>query len=111
MTHSILYSRAYHEASIKEINDVLRVYNTIAPYSVRRPHYKLEAELAECFEDCKPLIKAELERRARGAPSAQYEDDDDSRSVKSKVAEREHRAEYQSMWSAFKTAVKEMVAR
>jgi hypothetical protein len=86
------------------------VYNTIAPYTVRRNHYDLDAELAECFRDCEPLIKEELQKRAQGVGTLHEEVDDGTRRVLGKTAGREVRAQRESMWRAFKSAVKEMVA-
>ncbi|BGP37137.1 hypothetical protein JCM10450v2_001043 [Rhodotorula kratochvilovae] len=55
--------RAYHEASVSSLNELIRKYNIIAPYNVRRPLLALPAELKATFTSCAPLIAAELERR------------------------------------------------
>ncbi|GAA5826009.1 hypothetical protein JCM3770_001195 [Rhodotorula araucariae] len=55
--------RAYHEASVSSLNELIRKYNIIAPYNVRRPLLALHAELNATFSTCAPLIAAELERR------------------------------------------------
>ena len=37
--------RAYHDTAIEEINSLVRKYNGMAPYSVRKPYYMRVAEL------------------------------------------------------------------
>jgi hypothetical protein len=59
--------RAYHEAAIAEINAVVRSYNGVAPFTVRRGLYSREAELERCYATSGNLIMAELESRQSGS--------------------------------------------
>ncbi|PWN30622.1 hypothetical protein BDZ90DRAFT_229633 [Jaminaea rosea] len=42
--------RAYHEESVKDLNDTLRRYNSIAPPSARKSPVVREVELQRCYE-------------------------------------------------------------
>ena len=104
--------RAYHEASMQAINNQIRVYNGIAPYSVRRSAYSLEQELADCFNECAPKIQAELRRRV--AEGFGFPDDGmraEETGGKPRVANGEQKAVHERMWPAFKRLVSELVAR
>ncbi|CCA71699.1 hypothetical protein PIIN_05634 [Serendipita indica DSM 11827] len=52
--------RAYHEQAIKELNSLVRRYNAIAPYSVRRGLHVLEQELERCYSTSGEIIYKEL---------------------------------------------------
>ncbi|KAG5219677.1 DUF1992 domain-containing protein [Salix suchowensis] len=55
----------YHTAAIAEINALVRKYNTVAPYAVRRPFYTREAELDRAYEESGEDILQGLEERKR----------------------------------------------
>lgn len=57
--------RSYHEMAIKELNGIVRRYNGVAPYTVRRPLYTREAEVDRMYEDCVDDIRKGLEERSR----------------------------------------------
>ncbi|KAJ7280347.1 hypothetical protein C8J57DRAFT_1302347 [Mycena rebaudengoi] len=44
------HERSYHEAALAEVNELVRRYNAVAPYPVRRTAYQLEQELARVYE-------------------------------------------------------------
>lgn len=44
--------RSYHDTAVAELNSLVRKYNALAPYSVRRPYYSRVAELAKAYQDC-----------------------------------------------------------
>ncbi|PVF96304.1 hypothetical protein CPB86DRAFT_775810 [Serendipita vermifera] len=52
--------KSYHEHAIAELNTLVRRYNGIAPYSVRRGLHTREAELARCYETSGERILSEL---------------------------------------------------
>jgi DnaJ family protein C protein 28 len=52
--------KSYHEHGIAELNTMVRRYNGIAPYSVRRGLHTREAELARCYETSGERILSEL---------------------------------------------------
>jgi len=55
--------RSYHETAVKEVNDLVRKYNVIAPYPVRRAQYTLDVELKRVFdESAEEILKALRER-------------------------------------------------
>ena len=41
--------RSYHDAAIDEVNSLVRKYNNVAPYAVRRPYLTLDAELQKAY--------------------------------------------------------------
>jgi DnaJ family protein C protein 28 len=41
--------QSYHEAALAELNALVRKYNTLAPYPVRRPYHTRTAELENMF--------------------------------------------------------------
>ncbi|KAI6100263.1 hypothetical protein F5141DRAFT_1009706 [Pisolithus sp. B1] len=43
---------SYHNTAIAELNSLVRKYNAMAPYAVRRPYYVREVELEKAYEDC-----------------------------------------------------------
>jgi hypothetical protein len=58
--------RAYHVASMLSLNNILRRYNIIAPYHVRRSPLSLAFELKLCIRDSAPIIEEELRKRMMG---------------------------------------------
>ncbi|KAF3191805.1 hypothetical protein TWF225_001023 [Orbilia oligospora] len=55
---------AYHEASIKTINNMTRSYNLQAPSIAQRPFVTLRREILACYRDIMPTIPAEMIERA-----------------------------------------------
>lgn len=43
--------RSYHEAAVEELNSLVRRYNGLAPYAVRRAYYMRTAELEKAYQD------------------------------------------------------------
>ncbi|KAH7916241.1 hypothetical protein BJ138DRAFT_995992 [Hygrophoropsis aurantiaca] len=43
--------RAYHDIAIADLNSLVRKYNGLAPYAVRRPYYSRDAELAKVYQE------------------------------------------------------------
>jgi DnaJ family protein C protein 28 len=59
----------YHVLWLKEINDKIRDYNAIAPYSVRRTYLRLEDERIRTYMTAAPDIANEIEARANAPKS------------------------------------------
>lgn len=57
--------RSYHDTAVAELNSLVRKYNALAPYSVRRPYYSREAELAKAYQDCGDDILRGISERRR----------------------------------------------
>jgi len=57
--------RSYHEVALKEVNSLVRKYNGVAPYAVRRPFHIRDVEMERVYESCAEEIWQELVRRAR----------------------------------------------
>lgn len=53
----------YHDAAIREANDAIRRYNTVAPYVVRRPLLTRQSEMARCYSNAGSLIVAGIQAR------------------------------------------------
>lgn len=75
--------RAYHDSALAELNSLVRKYNALAPYAVRRVYYVREVELAKIYYESGEEILREIEGRLRGpGPRAKIdarpgEDDDE----------------------------------
>ena len=59
--------RAYHETALDEINSLVRKYNALAPYAVRRAYYVRGAELERVYQEAGEDILRGLEERAQRA--------------------------------------------
>ncbi|KAF5322120.1 hypothetical protein D9619_000226 [Psilocybe cf. subviscida] len=44
--------RGYHTKAVDELNALVRKYNGLAPYAVRRAYYVREAEIARLYDEC-----------------------------------------------------------
>ena len=44
--------RAYHDTAVEELNSLVRKYNALAPYAVRRPYHVLQVELEKAYQEC-----------------------------------------------------------
>ena len=104
--------RAFHEAGMRDLNDVVRRFNIIAPYAVRRPFYSLEAELERTFRVAQPFIAGELRRRLEGTDEDRLPDREqcDPR-IEGRVAEEELEEVKETMWRAFKRVVGEILGK
>lgn len=72
--------RGFHEAAIGEINSLVRKYNGIAPYSVRRPFHNVKGELELCYEKSGEALLDQLKQREQHAAAARegrFIDEDD----------------------------------
>ncbi|KAH9968156.1 hypothetical protein BC827DRAFT_1122268 [Russula dissimulans] len=61
--------RAYHESALEEVNALVRKYNALAPYAVRRAYYVRDVELARAYKESGEDILRELGGRLRGSAS------------------------------------------
>jgi DnaJ family protein C protein 28 len=59
--------RAYHESALAEVNALVRKYNALAPYAVRRAYYVRSVELDRAYEESAEDIVQGLEGRLRGS--------------------------------------------
>ena len=59
--------RAYHDSALAEVNSLVRKYNALAPYAVRRAYYMREVELAKIYHESGEEIVQEIEGRLRGS--------------------------------------------
>lgn len=55
--------KSYHDAAVKELNNLVRKYNTFAPYSVRRSLYNREVEVGKLAEGCAEKVFKKLKER------------------------------------------------
>ncbi|KAI0775873.1 hypothetical protein BD413DRAFT_610594 [Trametes elegans] len=58
--------RGYHDTALEELNSLVRKYNGLAPYAVRRPYYMLSAELERVYRESAEDILRGLAERAQG---------------------------------------------
>lgn len=69
--------KAYHESALAEVNTLIRKYNALAPYAVRRAYYVRDVELDRAYEEGAEGIIQELAKRSRdsrvGAGNAEEE--------------------------------------
>jgi hypothetical protein len=59
--------KAYHESALAEVNTLVRKYNTLAPYAVRKAYYVRDVELDRAYEEGAEDIVQELAGRFRGS--------------------------------------------
>ncbi|KAI0796255.1 hypothetical protein BC629DRAFT_1698197 [Irpex lacteus] len=73
--------KSYHDTALAEINSLVRKYNGMAPYAVRRAPYSLEAELSKVYQESGEDILRGLAERVNGSsgsttrPSADLDDE------------------------------------
>ncbi|KAJ7599259.1 hypothetical protein C8J56DRAFT_769726 [Mycena floridula] len=60
--------RGYHDKALEEVNSLVRSFNGLAPYPVRRPYYVLQQELNRMYEDCSAEICQALAARSGSLP-------------------------------------------
>jgi len=78
--------RGFHEAAIEDINSLVRKYNGIAPYAVRRPYHNVKGELELCYEKSGEALLDQLKQRERHVAATEEgrfidEDDEDRYSL------------------------------
>jgi hypothetical protein len=73
--------KAYHESALAEVNALVRKYNALAPYAVRRAYYIRDVELSRTYEEGVEDIMRGLDRRLSGSETEDLEkgmvDDED----------------------------------
>lgn len=57
--------RSYHNTAIAELNSLVRKYNAMAPYAVRRPYYTRDTELARAYHECREEILRGVHERSQ----------------------------------------------
>ena len=67
--------RAYHDSALAEVNSLVRKYNALAPYAVRRVYYVREVELTKIYHESGEEILREIEGRLRGSGARGKSDD------------------------------------
>ena len=95
---------SFHEASLKEINNQLRLYNAIAPYITRRAPYSLEKELAECYADSAGMIRTALTKRVEDHKNGIRPEDAKRAKRKNRygLMEQESSVQGNGLWPAIK---------
>ncbi|EPQ58913.1 hypothetical protein GLOTRDRAFT_69931 [Gloeophyllum trabeum ATCC 11539] len=58
--------RSYHITALDELNALVRKYNGVAPYSVRRPYYRIEEELEKAYRESGEEILRGVDERVKG---------------------------------------------
>jgi DnaJ family protein C protein 28 len=61
--------KSYHDSALAEVNSLVRKYNALAPYAVRRVYYVREVELAKIYQESGEEILQEIKGRLRGPGS------------------------------------------
>ncbi|KAI9508158.1 hypothetical protein F5148DRAFT_1199302 [Russula earlei] len=59
--------RAYHESALRELNLLVRKYNALAPYAVRRAYHVQDADLGRAYEEGGEDVLREIEGRSRSS--------------------------------------------
>ncbi|GAA5925016.1 uncharacterized protein JCM15063_005792 [Sporobolomyces koalae] len=109
----------YHETAVKEVNDLTRRFNIIAPYHVRRPLLNLESELVRTITQSAPPIAQELSKRLSlglhttpsSLPILPTEEEDGARNLTAEEMGGERKAVKESMWKAFRRVVVEVLGQ
>jgi len=58
----------FHTLAVEDLNMKTRSYNTIAPYTARRPYTTLQKELESCYKDVAPQIVSAIRNRSSSPP-------------------------------------------
>lgn len=104
--------RSFHETTMRNINEVVRKFNIIAPYAVRRPFFALDSELARCYRLSQPVIEAELQRRLDGTDQDRLPiREREERKIEGDLGGEQEKAVKESMWKAFKRVVVEALSK
>jgi DnaJ family protein C protein 28 len=59
--------KAYHESALAEVNTLVRKYNALAPYAVRKVYYVRDVELDRAYEEGAEDVIQELAGRFGGS--------------------------------------------
>ena len=59
--------KTFHESALAEVNTLVRKYNALAPYAVRKAYYVRDVELSRAYEEGAEDIIRELAGRFRGS--------------------------------------------
>ncbi|PCH40794.1 hypothetical protein WOLCODRAFT_162553 [Wolfiporia cocos MD-104 SS10] len=76
--------RAFHDQALEEVNALVRKYNGLAPYAVRRAYYMRDTELSRAYRDAAEDILHGLAERVNAIPSDRirgHGDESDSRTT------------------------------
>ncbi|KAL6307145.1 hypothetical protein BKA93DRAFT_728230 [Sparassis latifolia] len=64
--------KSYHDTALEEVNSLVRKYNGLAPYAVRRPYYMRTAELERVYRDSgEDILRGLAERMQASSVSPQ----------------------------------------
>lgn len=61
--------RGYHDTAIEEVNSLVRRYNGVAPYPVRKPYHDRKTELDRAYQESAEGIMKGLEQRIQSMAS------------------------------------------
>jgi len=61
--------QSYLKLAIKNLNDITRSYNLMAPDLAKKPYFSLERELRSCYADVAPQLAEEIRQRAARPPA------------------------------------------
>lgn len=103
--------RSYWDVSLKNVNELVRKYNIVAPASVRMPLLTVELELLGAYRDCTPILQDELQRRVKaglGSSTLQIKQGPKGDLV-GKLAAGEEPAVKETMLSAMRRLVRDLV--
>ncbi|KAI9508152.1 hypothetical protein F5148DRAFT_1199210 [Russula earlei] len=64
--------RAYHESALRELNSLVRKYNALAPYAVRRAYHVRDAELGRAYEEGGEDVLRDIEGRSRSSGAERF---------------------------------------
>jgi DnaJ family protein C protein 28 len=69
--------KAYHESALAEVNALVRKYNALAPYAVRKVYYVRDIELNRAYEEGAEDVIQELAGRIRASRAGAGNPEDD----------------------------------
>jgi DnaJ homolog subfamily C member 28 len=58
-----LRENSFHITALEEVNTLIRNYNNVAPYTVRKTYIDLQSELERAYRDSQQLIREEISSR------------------------------------------------
>ncbi len=104
--------RSYHTVAVNSLNETVRRFNIVAPYSVRRPFFSLASELERTYRLARPYIVSELRRRLEGSDEDRLPiKETEQRKVEGHVAEKEEKEVKETMWKAFRRVMVEILSK
>lgn len=65
--------RSYHDTALEDVNSLVRKYNGLAPYPVRRPYYTRQAEVKRAYQEAGEDIIRGIEETILGQTTFQSE--------------------------------------